>query len=281
MPSPTAQMWEEIAHRFEKRWNFPNCIGAIDGKHCVIKAPPNSGSKYYNYKGAFSIVLLAVVDADYRFTMLDIGDYGSNSDGGIFANSEMGKKFCNEQLHVPGDRSLPHFAQEGDVPLVVVGDAAFPSRVNLLRPYPRPVGGTRLQPQHRIFNYRLSRACRMSENVFGIITQRFQIFDRRMKVLPENAQLLVQAACVLQNYITRRAEAPPALVRLVRPTPRQIRRQQREDQQGDGPGFEHLANIGINAAREAKRVRDVFSAYFNSDVGSVSWQNASVFVTEE
>ncbi|XP_067084755.1 uncharacterized protein [Osmerus mordax] len=64
MPVPTKQDWRDMAEGFLQRWNFPNCLGSIDGKHVVIQAPPNSGSLYHNYKGTFSIVLLAVVDAD-------------------------------------------------------------------------------------------------------------------------------------------------------------------------------------------------------------------------
>ena len=90
MLSPDLHVWSSVADGFRSCWNYPNCCGAIDGKHIVIKAPPNAGSLNYNYKGTHSVVLLAVVDAYYCFTVIDVGAYGRNSDGGIFANSTFG-----------------------------------------------------------------------------------------------------------------------------------------------------------------------------------------------
>lgn len=40
----TKEEWNEIADKFEMRWNFPNCVEAIDGKHIVMQAPGRSGS---------------------------------------------------------------------------------------------------------------------------------------------------------------------------------------------------------------------------------------------
>lgn len=107
IPTPDKKQWKEIANRFSSLWNFPNCNGALDGKHVQITAPANSGTNYFNYKKTFSVVLLAFVDADYRFIAVDIGSYGKNSDGGIFSNSKLGNALNNGTLDVPGSKQLP------------------------------------------------------------------------------------------------------------------------------------------------------------------------------
>ena len=83
MPVPSEDEWKSIADEFYKRWTFLNCIGAIDGKHVMIQCPFNSGSLFYNYKPYFSFVLLAVVSANYRFVMVDVGAYGGGNDSGV------------------------------------------------------------------------------------------------------------------------------------------------------------------------------------------------------
>ena len=82
MAVPSTEDWRSIAEEFQHRWNFPLCCGAVDGKHVQMVAPPNSGSQFFNYQGGHSIVLLVVVDAHYRFRVIDVGGYGRTSDGG-------------------------------------------------------------------------------------------------------------------------------------------------------------------------------------------------------
>ena len=89
-PPSSEKEWSSISSGFEDTWNFPHCIGAIDGKHIRIECPKLTGSFYYNYKGFYSIVLLAVCESNYCFTLYDLGHYGSNNDSGVLAKSEIG-----------------------------------------------------------------------------------------------------------------------------------------------------------------------------------------------
>ena len=79
--------WNEVSNGFKTKWNFPSCLGALDGKHIAIKAPEHSESTFYNYKGFFSIVLLARLDTDYKFTFVDVGVNRRISDGGVLRES--------------------------------------------------------------------------------------------------------------------------------------------------------------------------------------------------
>ena len=68
--------------------------------------PPNTGTLFHNYKGLSSIVLLAICDAKYQFTLVGTGQYGSNNDCGVLANSTVGGKFSNGTMNIPLPSSL-------------------------------------------------------------------------------------------------------------------------------------------------------------------------------
>lgn len=76
--------FKQKAAKFSYKWNFPNWILAIDGKHIQILSSSNTGSLFHNYKEYFSLVLLALVDANYKFVSVDIGSFCKEGDSGIF-----------------------------------------------------------------------------------------------------------------------------------------------------------------------------------------------------
>lgn len=73
---PSKEDFEGISEDFQLLWDFPNCIGSIDGMHVRIKAPPHSGGEFNNYKKFFSVVLMAVCDARQKFLWASVGNYG-------------------------------------------------------------------------------------------------------------------------------------------------------------------------------------------------------------
>ena len=258
-PPQNQQDWKNIGHEFFKEWGFPNCLGALDGKHIAIECPGYSGSEYFNYKGFFSIVLMAMCDAKYCFTLVDVGNYGKDNDAQIFNNSAMGRAFIN-------GHSLPY---------VIVADEIFGLKPWLMKPFP----GKGLTETHAIFNYRLSRARRTIENAFGIVTARWRIFLQPIKANPTLVDMIVKACLCLHNYLRLTDNAqyvPSGFV-------------DSEDSSGEIiPGdWRSLVNTGAllststghafnRSSASAKATRELFVKYVNSQEGSLSWQQAYV-----
>lgn len=190
-----AASWLEISEKFSQRWNYPNTIGAIDGKHIVLQQPDNSGSHYRNYKGSDSIILMAVIGPEYEFLYADVGMNGRNSDGGAWAQSKLKKALDDNTLDIP--KPTPLFDGWDSIPYVLVGDDAFPLSQYMMKPYPQK----NLSDEERIFNHRLSRTRRISENAFGILANRWRVFRNPFLLSPEKVKMITYAALTLHNFL--------------------------------------------------------------------------------
>ncbi|KAF0746351.1 protein ALP1-like [Aphis craccivora] len=248
MPAPNSQeQWTDIANKFYKKTNFPNCIGAVDGKHIRCVNPRNAGSIFFNYKKYFSIILMGVLDAEYCFTTIDVGAYGKEADSAVFKECPFGRKLYSEELNLPTPTCLPN-TTDSPQPFVLVADEAFGLHKNLLRSYP----GRGLDEKQKIFNYRLSRARRYVECAFGILSNKWRVLHTPILVEPDFTDCIVKACCILHNFVRRRDGY------------------QFEDTFfNDLDDIQNYGNAGVR--HEGVDVRDYFANYF-VNAGSVPFQ---------
>lgn len=200
LPVPDNEMWKDVAERYQELWKVPNCIGSIDGKHIRVKKFANTGSRNFNYKGYFSVQLLACADADGCFITIDVGDLGRNSDGGVFRSSRLGRWLQSGGLDLPTPKPLPNDEDEIAIPYFFCADEAFPLKSYIMRPYPKST----LTNKKRIFNYRLSIARKSVECAFGMLTSKFRVFETPIHCSEQTVISIIKCACVLHNFIRKR-----------------------------------------------------------------------------
>lgn len=195
MPIPTTEDFLKFAADFLQLWNFPNCVGAVDGKHVRVKCPKNTGSMFYNYKQFFSVVLQAVADANYRFTIIDVGGYGKQSDGGTFQASDLSELLQNRDLNIPEPDFLPGCNIKA--PYVLLADEAYPLLPCLLKPFARNYLGDIEQN----FNKRLSRARKCIECAFGILYAKWRLLSKSIETDIVHVDTIIKCICLLHNII--------------------------------------------------------------------------------
>jgi len=122
--------WEQVEERFNLRWNIPHACGALNWKHVAIRKPPKTGSMYHNYKGFFSIVVMALVDAEYKFMWIYVGGLGSQSDAQIYNQSEL-KECLGGSIGLPPPSPLPNDGHS----YFLLGDDAFGLRPYIMKHY--------------------------------------------------------------------------------------------------------------------------------------------------
>lgn len=260
LPMPTKDDFTRISREFYEKWNFPMCLGAIDGKHITIQAPKKSGTEFFNYKKTFSVVLMAACDAKYRFTMVDIGAHGSLSDGAVFRNSNFGAALERGKFDLPSPQNLPD--TNIAVPHVFVADEAFPLKEYIMRPFP----GRGLSQTENIFNYRLSRARRTIENAFGIFVARWRLFRSNITADVVTINKMVGAAVCLHNFLMKDEEnnsngvyCPDSFLAGI-DLEREINASQ----------FNNIGRMASNnPANNVKQIRNTFMNYFVTEAGEM------------
>lgn len=264
--------WTEIANDFNGIWNFPHCLGAIDGKHIEITCPKSAGSLFFNFKGFHSIVIMAIADGNYRFTYADVGGYGSEGDAGLFSSCSIGLAINNDSLDFPDDAMIGSHK----IPFFFTADDAFPLSKRIMKPY-SPTAKKPLSEEEQIFNYRLSRARRCVENAFGILSARFQCLNRCLFCEPNRAQKIVSACILLHNFLittNKNQYCPSNFADSYGPNGEFLEGGWRQCVRD----FQSIQNIAVENQHNGKEIRNRLKNYLNSTHGSVSWQRKAIFL---
>lgn len=214
---------------------------------------------------------MAIVDADYNFLYANIGCQGRISDGGVFRNTSFFKKLEENDLILPPEKYLN--GREKSVPYVFVADEAFPLTVNILKPYPGShEKGSIKRTYIHTYNYRLSRARRVVENVFGILSAVFRVLRKPMLLEPSKAELVITTCVYLHNYLrknksSRDTYSPPDFFDREVEGHNTVGTWRLETNNTLRP----LERVGRRASRLAEENRNEFAEYFCGN-GAVSWQ---------
>ena len=215
----TECMWEQSVHKFlpktteefkekmldtEELWQFPFSWAAVDGCHIPIKCPPGgleSCKEYHNFKNFYSVVLMAMVDAKYRFVWGSCGFPGNSHDSVILQATSLWNKIQEGSF-------LPDFSNSLEgvmIPPLIIGDSAFPFEKWLMKPYTNAV----LTPKQRYFNYRLSRARMVIEGAYGQLKGRWRILMRKSESSHEEVKVYTLACMVLHNVCLEKGDTIP------------------------------------------------------------------------
>lgn len=222
---------------------------------------------------------MAVCDAQYKFIFVDIGASGRNNDSGVFRRSEFGKRIISkcDSLHIPNDAALP--GSTIMAPYCFVGDEAFPLLTNIMRPYPGR-RTTVLSHDKNVFNYRLSRARRVVENAFGILSSRWRIFRKPIIASRPTVVNIIKSTVCLHNWLKIKSNSSYQyfgndFVDHYTQNGDLVLGEWRGEANNDG-----LRNVGRmgsnNPAGDAVLVRNRFASYFTND-NVLPWQNSKLF----
>lgn len=242
-------------------------MGSVDCKHIIIEKPKENESLFCNYKGTYSVLLFAIVNANYEFIYVHQGFNGNMSNGEILKRTKFFEKLIDSDLELPASYVLPD--TNISVPYVFLSDDTFSFDSDIIKPFPE----NNITKEERIFNYRLNRAKRVAENAFGILASRFGVFRQAINV--ENVDAIVMASCALHNFLRKKSKnyLTPACVDYEDVQEYTFRKGNWRESDPLMPS--NQAESSEMDTDEGQRVRTTLMEYFNG-VGKVDFQDKMV-----
>ena len=199
---PVGRRLARVTTAFQSKQWLPNCIGAIDGTHVYIAAPPNSivAADHQNRYKSFSILLQAVVDSKCFFTSVNTGPPGSLHDSAHFKSTELYRKveegvmggFHDDPMTLPAALPFPPY---------IVADCGYPLLSWCITPYKMGPMGLPLTNEEVWFNHKHSSTRMSIERGFGILKARFKEIGAKSSLKLDFLPTVVHTCCVLHNIL--------------------------------------------------------------------------------
>jgi hypothetical protein len=184
----TDKEWEAEVRGFLENYGFPT-VGAWDGFHVHVESQLKSN---FSFKKKYTVNNLALTTYNKRFLYAAVGAPGSTHDARMLKESSFFDEVLNGRV-LP-DRKI-NLGDFGDIPLVTIGDSAFPRFSWLVKCYNE---NTRDQ-QQRYFNKMLCSARVVSENTYGMLKGRWRFLYKKTEARPENLRYIIMACIALHN----------------------------------------------------------------------------------
>lgn len=147
---PSHAEFKTIASKYERYWNYPMAVGALDGSHIKIQVPKSEKTAYIDYQNNYSMTLMAICDADYCFYFCHCGMSGRNHDSRIYKSTKAHATLVQTDSLPISDRYINGI----HIPYHVLADSAFVNIPRLMTPYQHRDAAS---SQETIFNMRHSR----------------------------------------------------------------------------------------------------------------------------
>ena len=126
--------------------------------------------------------------------------------------------------------------------------------------------------EQKIFNYRLSRARRVSENAFGILVQPFRLFGRLIDLKVSTIDLVIRSDCYLHNWLRKTSSNYISMGCVDNEDLDTGTFHEGQWRTERNLGLAPVRNIASNNySTSAAHLRDQYADYF-SGAGSVPWQ---------
>ena len=208
---------------------------------------------------------------EYECLFVDVATNRRNPDGHARHHCSLKKALetCDKPLNISPLHPLP--GPTKPIPFVLAGDEAFPLSKHMLKPYPRK----NLTVEERIANYRISRGRRISENILGILGNRWCCFRAPFLLQPEKVQQSTMAILMLHNWLpndrtSRSMYCPPTLIDREDPNTRELIPGSWRNDLLPESLLPLQSALVHNYTSEAKEMRQEFTRWF-SDEGDVEW----------